>query len=256
MPEITTELLSTDLGKAFLEVHKKSQDAKRYYRENEIGEQEVIRFNEYKAKTKYNPYAMEIANAFDKMVSKVIPENVVLSTQFKNWINSERNNLLTDSKISRDSYFNMNYETGEVGNKDNRMVKDKVDYLNKELGRLEKSFTTFLKDKPQEALANEQALQKWQTYYAERMQFVNKALETRDFSSYDKKDKEGNVIQVGSEQDALKHRGNIEDNLAKINEASEAFQAFKEKGAQNNTESQAQMDYVGDADLKKKSVRM
>ncbi len=89
----TTELMQTELGKALVEAKEKSESLKVNYKENVIGEKVAVRLNEQKALEK-NPYAVAVAQAFDKMVEKTIPQDAILSAQFQSWINRERNKMI------------------------------------------------------------------------------------------------------------------------------------------------------------------
>lgn len=157
MPTSTTELLKTELGKAFLEAKQKDDRAKMFYKKNEIGEDVVIQWNPYK-KLDENPYAIVVANAFDEMIKKTIPQDAVLSTSFQNWINRTKNELIVDSKIARDDYFKgqTNFETGEyTENKGNDLLKAKMDYLEMTLSRFEKAFTTHMEKNADKAFSQE-----------------------------------------------------------------------------------------------------
>ncbi len=240
MPTSTTELLKTELGKAFLEAKQKDDRAKMFYKKNEIGEDVVIQWNPYK-KLDENPYAIVVANAFDEMIKKTIPQDAVLSTSFQNWINRTKNELIVDSKIARDDYFKAqtNFETGEyTENKGNDLLKAKMDYLEMTLSRFQKAFTTHMERNADKAFADEATLEKFKAYYIQQSEKVNERLEKGDFSAYDRKDKEGNVIKAGSEEDAQQHKSNIDSLL------SDVAKAQQEQNAK--TQEQVTEDYVGD----------
>ncbi len=244
----TTEIMQTEMGKDFVEARQKAESLEQHYKENEIGEQEVIAWNSYKLKNGKSPYAEAIEKAFNKMLERVIPEDAILSTRFQNWITKERNTLMVDTKINKDKYFReqVDYETGIITtNLGNALIQAKMDYLNNKLAILEKSFKKHMADNPEIAFASKEQLEKWQNYYASQAQKVNQILESGDYSYYDKKDKEGNVIKEGTEEDALRHQEHIGNLMNKIDGA----QAEQENRV-NNTQPQqteAQMDYVGDA---------
>ena len=63
----TTEIMQTEMGKDFIEARQKAESLEQHYKENEIGEQEVIAWNSYKLKNRKNPYAEAIEKAFNKM---------------------------------------------------------------------------------------------------------------------------------------------------------------------------------------------
>lgn len=126
----TTELMQTELGKALVEAREKSESLKVNYKENVIGEKVAVRLSEQKALEK-NPYAVAVAQAFDKMVEKTIPQDAILSAQFQSWVNRERNDLLYDSKIAKDNYFKeqTNFKTGQVTiNRKNDLLQAKLNY--------------------------------------------------------------------------------------------------------------------------------
>ena len=126
----TTELLKTELGKAFLEAKQQNDRTNQFYKKNEIGDDVVVEWNPFK-KLKQNPYAVVVANAYDEMVKNTIPQDAILSTSFQNWITRTKNELIVDSKIARDDYFKeqTNFETGEVfENRSNDLLKAKMDY--------------------------------------------------------------------------------------------------------------------------------
>ena len=62
----TTELLKTELGKAFLEAKQQNDRTNQFYKKNEIGDDVVVEWNPFK-KLKQNPYAVVVANAYDEM---------------------------------------------------------------------------------------------------------------------------------------------------------------------------------------------
>lgn len=206
------ELAQSELGKEMLKAQDKANAIKQHYTKNQIGKDSVVVWNPYKLLEK-NPFALVIAKAYDEMVEKTIPQNVILSTHFENWIGSKKNELMVDSRINNDHYFRelTDFETGEVI-KNNRidLVKAKTNFLQKSLNSLEKAFTTFLREKPEEALASKEELKAWQEYYQKQSQKVQEILESGDYSYYDKKDKEGNIIKEGGEEDALKHKQNLD----------------------------------------------
>lgn len=239
----TTELLKTELGKAFVEIKEKQERINVSYRKNEIGENVALQWNPYTLQEKF-PYANAISNAYDKMIERVIPKEAILSSSFESWINREKNELMINSKINRDDYFKeqKNFQTGEtILNKGNDLIVAKIDFLEKELTRLEKAFNTHMEKNADKAFANEETLKKYENYYQNQLQKVNKILESGDFSYYDRKDKEGNVIKSGTQSDAQKHKSNIDNLIEKIHNA---------KNKENNSEAENVKDYVGD-NLKK-----
>lgn len=94
-----------------------------------------------------------------------------------------------------------------------------MSFLTNSLDRLQKGFTTHMNQNADKAFADEQTLKKYESYYQEQIKKVNERLEQGDYSYYDKKDKEGNVTQAGSEEDAKKHKENIDTLLSKVGEA-------------------------------------
>lgn len=244
----TTELVQTKLGKAFVEAKERAERLNQHYKENEIGEQEIVSWNPYKLRQK-NPYAEIIADTFDEMIKTTIPEDAVISTRFQNWITREKNELMVDSKINKDAYFKeqINFETGEViENRANAIIKEKIKYLNEQLSILQKSFITHMKKNPEIAFASKEQLEKWNEYYNKQAEKVNQILESGDYSYYDKKDKSGNVIESGTQKHAQEHFINIENASSKINEALER-QAERAKNKDVQAEHNHQTDYVGES---------
>ena len=236
----TTELMKTDLGKAFVEAREKADRTIMSYRKNEIGEDVVVAYNPYKLAKKY-PYANIIAKEFDKMVEKTIPKNAILSSQFESWITREKNDLMVDSRINKSNYFK-SFNTGEIDEKNsisrNDILKAQMDLLSKEIKRVEKAFTTFITNNAENAFANKEALEKYSEYYSSQLQKVNQRLESGDFSAYDKKDRDGNVIEQGTLDDAKEHKSNIDNLISKVNDA-------KELQNKKETKTEAVEDYVG-----------
>lgn len=242
MATSTSEILSTELGKEFLAIKQQEDRVKQFYRTNEIGQPEAIEWNSFKLKAK-NPYAEAIAKAYDRMIDETIPKDAVLSTRFTNWIVSEKNNLMVDSKINRDDYFKerMDFETGIVTeNRGNDLVKAKIDYLQKRLDILSKSFQTHMNNNAEVAFAQQEELGKWQSYYQKQNEKVEAVLKSGDFKSYNRTDKDGNIVKFGSETDAKTHQENLANCIARIDNAQKALDASKSGETQNV------VDYVGD----------
>lgn len=250
----TTELIQDELGKNFVEAKQRADRKNMSYRENEIGEKIIVAYNPYTLKNQRNdsgqlkyPYAEAVFNAFNKMLKDTIPENAILSAKFQSWINRERNELMIDSKINKDDYFKMqtDFETGEIEiNRGNALIQAKMDFLNKNLERISKAFKTHMEKNSQEAFANEETLQKFAEYYKDKAQKVVKILESGDFSAYDRKDKEGNIAQKGTQEDALQHQNNIGNALEKIEKA-QAEQSARVSQSEQSQKS-SEVDYVGD----------
>ncbi|MBX7491272.1 hypothetical protein [Helicobacter turcicus] len=241
----TTELMQTELGKAFVEARQKAESAKQHYKTNEIGEQEVVAWNPYKLVEK-NKYAKVIAESFDKMIQETIPQDVVLSTRFQNWITKTKNELMTNSVINKDNYFKrqMDFNTGEVfENRSNAILEKQMEHLEKQLSVLQKSFKKHMAENPEIAFASKEQLEKWQNYYASQAQKVNQILENGDYSYYDKKDKEGNVIHAGTQEDAKKHQEHLSNLTSKIDNAI----AEQETRVNQESPKAPEPDYVGDA---------
>lgn len=240
------ELVQSELGQKMLKAQEKANSAKQHYYKNAIGKDSVVAWNPYKLSEK-NPFAFVIADAFDEMLKRTIPQDSILSTRFENWINSKKNELMVDSRINNDNYFKnqTDFQTGEVTkNNGINLVQAKMDFLQKSLSSLEKAFTTFLREKPNEALASGEELSAWQNYYQSQAQKVDKILESGDYSYYDKKDKDGNTIKAGSEEDAINHKKNL-DNLIKQAEANQAEADARASQSHSNEES----NYVNENDL-------
>lgn len=239
MPSIT-ELLQNERTKGFLEVSQKLDSVKNYYSKNAIDEEVVVRWNEFNQKEK-NPYAQVIAKEFDKMVENIIPKDKIISARFESWINKERNELIVDSKLNSDNYFKSwtDFETGRVFTRNkNEIIEAKGNYLGQELNRLEKSFVTHMQKSPEIAFADEKTLEKWANYYDKKQVEVRSFLEQSDYSSYDKKDKNDNIIKVGTEEDAVSHLQNIESRRLIVENS------LNGKNEQNTTTND-NVDYVG-----------
>lgn len=239
----TNEMLQTELGKAFIEAKQRAERINMSYRKNAIGEDVVVEYNPYTLSKKY-PYAEVIANAYDKMIEKVIPKDAILSSSFQSWINREKNELMVNSKINRDEYFKeqVNFETGEaILNRGNDLLQAKINFLQKSLSTLEKAFTTHMRNNADKAFADEETLKKYETHYVEQAEKVKQMLESGDFSYYDKKDEEGNVIKAGMQEDAQKHINNIDNLLDKVNKAQNKYQNSEETSNVSVSE-----DFVGD----------
>lgn len=241
MPSIT-ELLQNERTKGFLEISQKLDSVKNYYDKNAIGEEVVVRWNEFNQKEK-NPYAQHIAKEFDKMIEKIIPKDKIISARFESWINKERNELIVDSKLNSNNYFKSwtDFNTGETFTRNqNEIILAKSEYLGKELDRLEKSFLTHMQKSPEIAFASKETLEKWASYYEKRQAEVRSHLEQGDYSEYDKKDKNDNITKVGTEQDAVSHLQNIENRRIIVENS------LNEKKEQNTvTNDNDYVDYVG-----------
>ncbi|EJC0907044.1 hypothetical protein MX167_001461 [Campylobacter upsaliensis] len=240
------ELAQNELGQKMLKAQEKANAATQYYTTNQIGKDSVVAWNPYKLLEK-NPFAVVIAEAYDEMVKRVIPKDSIISTRFENWINSQKNELMVDSRINNDHYFKnqTDFSTGEITkNNGANLVQAKMDFLQKSLNALEKAFNTFLRDRPQDALASKEELNAWQTYYQKQAQKVEQILEKGDFSHYDKKDKDGNIIKEGSEEDAKAHK----DRLNELIEKTKANQAEAEARVSQDV---SQTNYVNKEDISK-----
>lgn len=212
------DLQKSELGAKMLKAQERSNQLTMPTTINEIGMNKVIEWNPYKLQEK-NPFSFVIAEAFDQMIKKTIPQDAVLSTRFSNWITREKNELMVDQKINRDSYFreNINKETGEVTtNYGSDLIFKKLEYLEKSITNTAKAFKTHMQKNPEIAFANEEELGKWKEYYSAQAQKINTFLENQDFSNYDKKDKEGNTVKQGTEEDAIQHKGNVDSLLNKV----------------------------------------
>lgn len=187
------------------------------------------------------------------MIERTIPENVVLSTRFQNWIIKEKNELMVDTRINKDDYFReqIDFKTGIIThNRGNAILQAKMDYVENKLAILEKSFKKHMQDNPQIAFASKEELEKWQNYYNAQKEKTTQALESGDFSYYDQKDKDGNIIQMGTEQDALKHQESLDNLINKVDNAQtqqEARIAQAQEVPQVPQASQVYNDYVGNA---------
>lgn len=239
----TTELLQTELGKAFVEAKQKSDRINMSYRKNAIGENVVVEYNPYTLSKKY-PFAEAIAKEYDKMIEKIIPKDAILSSSFQSWITREKNELMVNSKINRDEYFKEQviFETGEtILNKGNDLLQIKMDFFQKRLQALEKAFKTHMTNNADKAFADEETLKKYETHYTEQAKKVKQMLESGDFSYYDKKDEKGNVVKAGTQEDAQKHIENIDNLIDKVEKFQSKYQESKETSNVGVSE-----DYVGD----------
>ncbi|TNB61105.1 hypothetical protein [Campylobacter helveticus] len=239
------ELAQNELGQKMLKAQEKSNSVTQHYSKNQIGKDSVIAWNPYKLLEK-NPFAVVVAEAYDEMIKRTIPKDAILSTRFENWITSKKNELMVDSRINNDHYFKnqTDFATGEITkNNGADLVEAKMNFLNKCLTSLEKAFTTFLRDKPEDALASKEELKAWQDYYQAQSKKVEQILESGNYSYYDKTDKEGNVIKEGSEEDALAHKARLDE----LMEQTKANQAEAEARASQNATSQP--NYVNEEDV-------
>lgn len=256
----------SEMGKELYNVNQKAQEAQKVYKENEIGEQRLVRFNEYKwarptikhddrgEMVMYPPrniYAEVIAKAFDKMVEDTIPKEAFLSMQFENFITSERNNLLDNSKIKNaNAYFKTktDFETGEIITQNAQGINESLEsFINSKIATCKKAFTTFMQNNPEKAFASQETLEKWQEYYTKKAEEVKQRLEQGNFDAYNKINKEGEIIQVGTQEDALKHQSNINGLLEKVENAKEIA---KEANEAFGNEASTQNDYVGNKSFK------
>lgn len=253
----TTELMNTNLGKAFVEAKQKADRINMSYRKNEIGEDIVVEYNPYALSSQRDkngrlkfPYAEAIAEAYDEMIEQIIPKDAILSASFQSWINREKNQLMLDSRINRDEYFKSqtDFETGEITeNRGNNLLVAKMEFLEKMLIRVGKGFVTHMRNNADKAFADEETLKKYEAHYQGRLQEVNERLESGNFSYYDKKDKDGNIIKEGTQEDALRHKSNIDNLMYSVENAKKE----REQTAQSFTE-----DFVGDNLSKLNKQRM
>lgn len=215
-----TELMQTELGKDMLKSQEKANQIPMNKHTNQIGEEIFNSWNPYKLQEKF-PFAVAISKAYDQMIENTIPKDAILSTRFQNWIIKEKNELMVDSKINRDSYFRQqtSFETGEVyRNYGANLVEAKIEYLEKELEKLGKSFKTHMENNPEIAFASKDELNKWQNYYNEKLKIIKESIELGNFSAYDKKDGE-NVVSIGTKEDAQKHEINMQSKIQQVDAA-------------------------------------
>ncbi|OCS21953.1 hypothetical protein CFVI97532_07070 [Campylobacter fetus subsp. venerealis cfvi97/532] len=233
------ELAQTELGKSMLKSQERAEQVSIGKYTNPIGEEIFTTWNAYKLQNKF-PFAVTIANAYDEMVEKTIPKDMILSTRFQNWIIKERNELIVDSKINRDAYFKeqTNFETGEVTkNTGLNLVQVKIDYLLKELEKLEKSFKTHMQNNPDIAFASKEELGKWQEYYEKQLTNVRNNIEVGNFSAYDKKEGE-KVVETGTKADAEAHEINLQAKIKQIDAATAELElrSAKQEAVKSETE--------------------
>ncbi|EAL2352325.1 hypothetical protein ACMC3V_001800 [Campylobacter coli] len=225
------DLQKSELGSKMLKAQDRSNQITMPTSTNEIGLSKIIEWNPFKLQEK-NPFAVVIAEAFDKMLQETIPQDAVISTRFSNWIAREKNELMVDSKINKDAYFkeNIDKETGEVTNNyGSELISKKLEYLEKSIANTAKAFKTHMQKNPEVAFANEEELKKWKEYYSIQAQKINTFLENQDFSNYDKKDKEGNTVKQGTEEDAMTHKGNVDSLLNKVDNKLTEMKVSKEE---------------------------
>lgn len=248
-----TELAQTELGKEMLKSQERSHQLSMNKHTNQIGEEVFNAWNPYKLQSKF-PFAVTIANAYDQMIDRTIPKDMIISTRFENWLIKEKNELMVDSKINRDNYFKeqMNFETGEVTkNTGSNLVQAKIDYLVKELDKLEKSFKTHMQNNPDIAFANKEELGKWQAYYEKQLQNVRNNIEAGNFSAYDKKDGE-NVVATGTEEDAKQHEINIEAKIKQIDTATAELELRTAKQEADKIEAETSQEDMPDYTQKRR----
>lgn len=239
------ELGQTEFGREMLKSQDRAENLPMNKHTNPIGEEIINSWNPYKLQNKF-PFALTISNAFEKMIEKTIPNNMILSTRFQNWIIKEKNELMVDSKINRDNYFReqTDFKTGEVvKNNGANLVQKKIEYLLKELDKLEKSFTTHMQNNPDIAFASKEELNKWQQYYEKQLSNVMHNIEVGDFSAYDKKEGEI-IVKSGTEEDALKHADNITGKIRQVDIANAELEARSEKVKTLNEKSENIPDYT------------
>lgn len=244
----TTELMQSELGKAFVDARQKAERIKMHTRPNVIGEDVVIQFNPFNQVQKGHTYAQVISDAFDKMIERTIPKDAILSAQFESWINRERNELMIDSRLNKDNYFKSqtDFATGEITeNTRNDILLAKMNLLNDSLDRLSRAFTTFMEKNAEKAFANEDTLKKYEEYYSKQLQEVQRRIESGDYTAYNKTDKDGAVISQGSQEDAVRHKQNIDSILDKVEQAKAEQQARVSETQEPQTQAtEQQVDYT------------
>lgn len=222
------ELYESEIGQAFLKAEEVANSANIKTFTNQIG-QEMLRkwnpktFTEQIKSEKTgkifvkNPYAEIISAEFDKMVVEVFPKEAFLSRRLQNWITKEHNELLIDPHLSSDKYskkvLEVEFEKNGILDKPNKMdiMREKINYLQKELGRIKQAFTTFKEKNPNEIYESKENLEKWTEYYAGQIAKVNNSIKNGDFSDYDRTNKEGEIYKVGTLEDAKTHKENLEN---------------------------------------------
>ena len=251
----------TELGKAFYDAKDRSEQLKMNKVPNQIGEEIIKKWNPKKFTEKHsnnaggfyivNPYAEIISKEFDKMVERVIPANAFISARFQNWINKEHNELIADTKISKDNYLRSILESQRAENEkvsSQEIMQGRIGLLQRELNTLEKSFKNFMDNNPQEAFASKETLEKWNAYYKEQQEKVKNRLETGNFSDYDRKNKDNEIVKMGTEADAIRHQEHIAELQNKIQSAQNE-QSQRVSG--EKTEQSAVHDYLQDTPLPK-----
>lgn len=242
------KLFESELGSEMLKAQEKSQKVKMSKTINEIGKEVITSWNPITIKDRF-PFAEIIFKEFNKMIDETIPKEAILSSRFQSWINSERNELMVDTKINRDDYFRqqVDFETGEISdNKGISLVNAKKEYLRNKIERLSKAFTTHMKKNPEIAYADKDELDLWQNYYAKQTEKVQNAFESNNFQNYDIKDKNGNIKKQGDIEDAQNHLNNLTQKLEQVAKAKEEIENLTANKQQidNNQEEKITKDQI------------
>ncbi|EPE7038003.1 hypothetical protein ACSL7O_001630 [Campylobacter jejuni] len=236
--EAYNKLISSDLGQAMLKAQEKTDQINMSKYTNEIGKEIFIPWNPYNLNSKYK-FSIVVADAFDEMIKEVIPKDTIISSQFQSWINKEKNELMVDSKLNRDQYFKeqIDFETGEVyQNSGFSLVNAKMNYLEKSIEKLKKAFTTFLNNNPEKALANNEECKAWKAYYEARNQEVSNYIQNNDFSYYNTTDKEGKILEEGTQEKALEHQNHIQNKINAVDKAQAEAESRMQEKAENQNE--------------------
>lgn len=221
----TTELLKDPDFKRMIEAREKAKSFEATEKitktTNQYGEEVHITYSVSNAYYDGFKNAYFVSDKFNEMVKKTIPCDIdILSVQFKDWLITSKNQLVRDTRINLDDYFSYtkNFETGEVKkNSPNEILVLQKETLDKELGRLEKAFKTFLNNP--KAYATKEVLDNRLKYLEQRTQNIKEAQAQGIESLMKLYEKHSEVNEANVEVEADKNLANIDRKMAAIDEA-------------------------------------
>lgn len=233
----TTELLKDPIYKEMIDAREKAKQRAALEvmekKENEFGEELFRNYNPFTARNQGYDKAEFIAKTYNAMLQRVLPPDgdAVISTQFQNWILSERNQMLYDQRLKYDNnFYRIDYNTGAVRS-DNELMMKQREVIETKIANLEKSFITFATKNP-EAWADAETLQNRAKYYEQRAKIIKEAQEQGVgalLKVYSKKVERGDVSVENVEEEAKKNLENIDKKMAAIDKAIEATNAMGKK---------------------------
>lgn len=233
----TTELLKDPIYKEMIDAREKAKQRAALEvmekKENEFGEELFRNYNPFTARNQGYDKAEFIAKTYNAMLQRVLPPDgdAVISTQFQNWILSERNQMLYDQRLKYDNnFYRIDYNTGAVRS-DNELMMKQREVIETKIANLEKSFITFATKNP-EAWADAETLQNRAKYYEQRAKIIKEAQEQGVgalLKVYSKKVERGDVSVENVEEEAKKNLENIDKKMAAIDKAIAATNAMGKK---------------------------